>query len=352
MPFKPLIALVRRGRRYRRRVVGALMAVLALAIMFTASSAGKAQAATLLSQGQPATASSLKNATFPAFCRDPDRQHGYQVVECVLRPAVAPGRPRQLSKHQPGRASVGDRLRDRVPDPDLARRHELDLDLLHHHGHRRHPDPERHRDGPLRADVRDEARHSVRLQPVGVPGLRHGGRQRQFVQHALPTRALNHHRDRRPRRRMPPARRRRPIDGKQPGTRWSSAFSDPQWLQVDLGASQTICEVTLNWEAAYAKSFQIQTSPGRHRTWTTIYSTTHRRRMRHCDPERHRDRQVRPDVRHRAGHSLRLQPVGVRRLHHHRRHKRRWRRRWRQHGRAAGLVLGQYKRHPGRHPRD
>src|SRR6202043_624002 len=57
------------------------------------------------------------------------------------------------------------------------------------------------------------------------------------------------------------------------GTRWSSAFSDPQWLQVDLGSSQTICQVTLNWEAAYATAFQIQTSPDG-TTWTPIYSTT------------------------------------------------------------------------------
>jgi hypothetical protein len=56
-------------------------------------------------------------------------------------------------------------------------------------------------------------------------------------------------------------------------TRWSSAFSDPQWLQVDLGTSQTICEVTLDWEAAYATAFQIQASPDGN-TWTTIYSTT------------------------------------------------------------------------------
>ena len=34
------------------------------------------------------------------------------------------------------------------------------------------------------------------------------------------------------------------------GTRWSSAFSDPQWLEVDLGSSQAICQVVLNWEAA------------------------------------------------------------------------------------------------------
>src|SRR3954470_17751382 len=57
------------------------------------------------------------------------------------------------------------------------------------------------------------------------------------------------------------------------GTRWSSAFSDPQWLQVDLGATATISQVVLNWEAAYAKSFQIQTSNDA-ATWTTIYSTT------------------------------------------------------------------------------
>ncbi|WP_433075494.1 discoidin domain-containing protein [Dactylosporangium sp. CA-052675] len=56
-------------------------------------------------------------------------------------------------------------------------------------------------------------------------------------------------------------------------TRWSSAFSDPQWLQVDLGATATICGVDLNWEAAYGKAFQIQTSANG-TTWTTIYSTT------------------------------------------------------------------------------
>jgi hypothetical protein len=57
------------------------------------------------------------------------------------------------------------------------------------------------------------------------------------------------------------------------GTRWSSAFSDPQWLQVDLGTSQTICQVVLNWETAYATAFQIQTSPDG-TNWTSIYSTT------------------------------------------------------------------------------
>jgi hypothetical protein len=62
------------------------------------------------------------------------------------------------------------------------------------------------------------------------------------------------------------------VDGNT-GTRWSSAFSDPQWLQVDLGATATIGSVTLNWEAAYGKAFQIQTSANG-TSWTTIYSTT------------------------------------------------------------------------------
>jgi hypothetical protein len=57
------------------------------------------------------------------------------------------------------------------------------------------------------------------------------------------------------------------------GTRWSSAFSDPQWIQVDLGSSQTICQVVLTWEAAYARSFQIQTSANG-TTWTNIFTTT------------------------------------------------------------------------------
>jgi hypothetical protein len=62
------------------------------------------------------------------------------------------------------------------------------------------------------------------------------------------------------------------VDGNT-GTRWSSAFSDPQWIQVDLGTSQSICQVTLTWETAYGKAFQIQTSNDA-TTWTTIFSTT------------------------------------------------------------------------------
>ena len=62
------------------------------------------------------------------------------------------------------------------------------------------------------------------------------------------------------------------VDGNL-ATRWSSAFADPQWLQVDLGASVTVCQVTLSWETAYATAFQIQVSADG-TAWTSIYSTT------------------------------------------------------------------------------
>src|ERR1700743_581775 len=125
------IARVKKGRHYRRHIIGALLAVLALAALFTAGAAGKAQAATLRSQGQPATASSTENASFPASAA---------------------------------------------------------------------------------------------------------------------------------------------VDGNT-GTRWSSAFSDPQWLEVDLGSTATLRQGVLQWETAYATAFQIQTSPDG-TNWTTIYSTT------------------------------------------------------------------------------
>jgi hypothetical protein len=56
-------------------------------------------------------------------------------------------------------------------------------------------------------------------------------------------------------------------------TRWSSAFSDPQWIRVDLGATATISRVRMVWEAAYGSAYQIQTS-GDGNTWTTVRSVT------------------------------------------------------------------------------
>jgi beta-glucanase (GH16 family) len=62
------------------------------------------------------------------------------------------------------------------------------------------------------------------------------------------------------------------VDGNT-GTRWSSAFSDPQWITVDLGATASITRVRLNWEAAFATAYSIQVS-GNSSTWTTVMSVT------------------------------------------------------------------------------
>jgi carbohydrate binding protein with CBM6 domain/F5/8 type C domain-containing protein len=57
------------------------------------------------------------------------------------------------------------------------------------------------------------------------------------------------------------------------GTRWSSAFTDPQWIQVDLGGAASIQRVVLRWEDAYGRAYQVQVSADA-QTWTTIASTT------------------------------------------------------------------------------
>jgi hypothetical protein len=57
------------------------------------------------------------------------------------------------------------------------------------------------------------------------------------------------------------------------GTRWSSAFSDPQWIQVDLGATRTISQVVIQWETAHATAYQVQLSDDG-TAFTTISSTT------------------------------------------------------------------------------
>jgi hypothetical protein len=62
------------------------------------------------------------------------------------------------------------------------------------------------------------------------------------------------------------------VDG-NPATRWGSAYSDPQQITVDLGASVPLRRVRLNWETAFARAYQIQTSTD-NTTWQTAFSTT------------------------------------------------------------------------------
>ncbi|MFD9357104.1 discoidin domain-containing protein [Streptomyces sp. NPDC060031] len=61
------------------------------------------------------------------------------------------------------------------------------------------------------------------------------------------------------------------VDGDN-GTRWSSQFADPQWIQVDLGAPAQLSQVVLRWETAAAKAYRIELSTDGS-TWSTAYST-------------------------------------------------------------------------------
>ncbi|MGB7932682.1 MAG: discoidin domain-containing protein, partial [Gammaproteobacteria bacterium] len=56
-------------------------------------------------------------------------------------------------------------------------------------------------------------------------------------------------------------------------TRWSSAFSDPQVIAVDLGAVYPVNHMVLNWEAAYGKAYRIEVSTNG-TTWNQVFSET------------------------------------------------------------------------------
>lgn len=49
------------------------------------------------------------------------------------------------------------------------------------------------------------------------------------------------------------------VDGLRT-TRWSSEFSDTQWLAINLGTKETISRVEIDWENAYAKKYAIEVS--------------------------------------------------------------------------------------------
>ena len=62
------------------------------------------------------------------------------------------------------------------------------------------------------------------------------------------------------------------VDGKT-DTRWASAFTDNEWIQVDLQSSYTLYQVVLRWETAYGQHYQLQLSENG-TAWTTIYEQT------------------------------------------------------------------------------
>jgi len=56
-------------------------------------------------------------------------------------------------------------------------------------------------------------------------------------------------------------------------TRWSSAWSQPEWVQIDLGRTYTVSRVVLNWQRSYGQAYRIETSADGS-TWNTIFTTT------------------------------------------------------------------------------
>jgi len=57
------------------------------------------------------------------------------------------------------------------------------------------------------------------------------------------------------------------------GTRWESAFVDPQWIMVDLGAKKRVSDIIVSWEAANAKDYIIESSLNG-TDWATIATKT------------------------------------------------------------------------------
>ncbi len=263
-----LITRARTRHRIRRRLVGLVLAGLALTALVTAGSAGRAEAAaTLLSQGRPTTASSTENASFPASAAT-DGNTG-------TRWSSAFSDPQWLQVDLGATATIS----QVVLQWETAYATAFQIQVS--------PDASTWTTiystttgtgGTQTLNVSGTGRY-VRMygtargtpygyslwefQVYGTAGtgtacnttdaaLNHPATASSLENSSFPASAA--------------------FDGNT-GTRWSSAFSDPQWLEVDLGASQSVCEVSLSWEAAYATAFQIQVSPDGS-TWTTIYSTT------------------------------------------------------------------------------
>ncbi len=55
-------------------------------------------------------------------------------------------------------------------------------------------------------------------------------------------------------------------------TRWSSAYTDIEWIRIDLQAVYDLTGARIFWEAAAARNFKIQVSTD-DASWTTVFST-------------------------------------------------------------------------------
>jgi hypothetical protein len=62
------------------------------------------------------------------------------------------------------------------------------------------------------------------------------------------------------------------VDGK-PDTRWSSAFTDRQWIAIDLGQAWSVSQVRLAWEHAHATRYTVEVSLDA-KAWSKVYTTS------------------------------------------------------------------------------
>ncbi len=263
-----LIPSAQAGRRARYRLVSAVVAALALVAALLGATALSASAApTLLSQGKPATASSIQNATFPAAAAV-DGNAG-------TRWSSAFSDPQWLQVNLGATASISQVVLQWETAYATAFQIQTSPDAVNW---TTIYSTTTGTGGTQTLNVTGTGRY-VRMygtaratqygyslwefQVYGTMGAASGcGSTDAALNRPASASSLENSS-------FPASAA---VDGNT-STRWSSAFSDPQWLQVDLGSSQTICQVTLDWEAAYATAFQIQTSPDAV-NWTTIYSTT------------------------------------------------------------------------------
>jgi F5/8 type C domain-containing protein/glycosyl hydrolase family 64 (putative beta-1,3-glucanase) len=261
-------ARAQKSPTHRWRVISALMAGLAFALMITVSTAGQAHAATLLSQGKPTTASSTENATFPATAAT-DGNTGTRWSSAFSDPQwiqVDLGATATISQVVlQWETAYGKAFQVQV-SPDAANWTSIYATTAGTGGTQTLNVTGTGRYVRMYGTARG-TQYGYSLWEFQVYGTTGTGGSCVTTSNA----ALNH-----------PATASSlesatfpasaAVDGNT-GTRWSSAFSDPQWIQVDLGASQSVCQVTLTWEAAYATAFQIQVSADA-ANWTSIYSTT------------------------------------------------------------------------------
>jgi beta-glucosidase len=269
-----LIARLRTWHHRRRRIISALLATLALAALVTAVSPGRAQAAaTLLSQGQPTTASSQESAAFPASAAT-DGNTG-------TRWSSAFSDPQWLQVDLGSTATVSQVTLQWEAAYATAFQIQVSADAsnwttiystttgtggnqtLNVTGTGRYV----RMYGTARATAYGYSLWEFQVYGTGGTSGGGGGTTCNTTANAAldqPATASSTENAGTPASAA--------VDGNT-GTRWSSAFSDPQWLEVDLGSALPVCQVVLNWETAYATAFQIQVSTDGS-TWTPIYSTT------------------------------------------------------------------------------